>query len=37
MILDTMTYSAMAVVAVLSFMVILLVCLPHGSQNRSEE
>ena len=37
MILDTMTYSVMAVVAVLSFIVILLACYPPGGQNRSDK
>ncbi len=37
MILDTMTYSVMAVVAVVSFIVILLACSPPGRQNRADK
>jgi len=37
MILDTMTYSVIAVVAALSFIVILLACFPQGRQNRSDK
>jgi len=35
MILDTMTYSLMAVVAVLSFIVILLAWSPQGQQDKN--
>ena len=37
MILDTMTYSVMTVVAVLSFIVILLAWSPRGRQNSSDK
>jgi hypothetical protein len=37
MILDTMTYSLMAVVAVLSFIVILLARFPQGQQDKSDK
>jgi hypothetical protein len=37
MILDTMTYSVMVVVAVLSFIVILLTLLSRGRQNDSDK
>jgi len=35
MILDTMTYSVMAVAAILSFIVILLALFPQGQQDKS--
>jgi len=37
MILDTMTYSVMTIVAVLSFIVILLASFPQGRQNNSDK
>jgi hypothetical protein len=37
MILDTMTYSVMVVVAALSFIVILLALFPRGRQNKSDK
>ncbi len=37
MILDTMTYSVMTIVAVLSFIVILLTCFPQGRPNNSDK
>ena len=37
MILDTMTYSVMTVVAVLSFIVILLAWFPRDRQNRNDK
>lgn len=37
MILDTMTYSVMTVVAVLSFIVILLALPPRGRHNSSDK
>ena len=37
MILDTMTYSLMAVVAVLSFIVILLAWFPQGLQDKNDK
>ena len=37
MILDTMTYSIMTVVATLSFIVILLAQFPHSQRNKSDK
>ncbi len=37
MILDTMTYSVMTVVAVLSFIIILLASFPQGRQNNNDK
>ena len=37
MILDTMTYSVMTVVAVLSFIFILLASFPQGRQNNNDK